>query len=551
MPALTLWSVVVLSQADMLKQDGDLDAAEASYRETFQLAEKVPGVRAALGLSYDSFGEVAQRRGQPAQAEDMFRKALAIYEEVGDRARVAVSLRRLGSVAHSQGRWDEAGRCYRQALAILQEESAHDLHSIQLLYDVLGDLAESRGRLAEAEEHYAESLALAEQRHDWDGTARSLHSLGRLCRKRGQLAEAERLYHRCLALAEGARYRPGIAAVYHELGLVALQRGKGESEQWFGRALAIHSKLGDRGAAASDYRQLGLVAIARRQWDEARKLLSDSLAITQDIGHRENTIECYQLLGGLEHEQGRWEEAESWLRKALSLAEDMGQEPRAVVCYLQLGFTAEARGDAAGALECVVRALSLARRFPQFADRTAPGQVLSSVTRRLGMGAVEECWERLTGESIPDDVRQLALPGQDAGQNEDEPQQVHASWADGKQEPMTETVVRRAARAAARRLADELDPGLRTQVEDALEAHDSDARPEQYFDPVTLGSLIVSAATLAWTIYKDQREKKPRPAPKMIIKQVELALPPGDLVPPVPRARVIEVVVEEILGNDS
>lgn len=116
---------------------------------------------------------------------------------------------------------------------------------------------------------------------------------------------------------------------------------------------------------------------------------------------------------------------------------------------------------------------------------------------------------------------------------------------------MTDIAVRRAARAAARRLADELDPALRTQVEAALQAGDGDARPQQYADPVALGSLIVSVAGLAWTIYKDLQEKAPKPGPKVIVKQVERELPASDPVPPAQRARVIEVVVEEILDNEA
>lgn len=422
MPAVALWHVVVESQAYMLRWAGDLDAADARDREVFQFNEKISGVvPTALGMTYDKRGKAAEQRGQPAEAAEMYRKALAIYEQAGDRQSSAELLRRLGRVAHDQGRWDEAEQRYRDALANLTE-SARNLHSTQLTYDVLGELAEGRGRLGEAEEWYAESLALAEQRHDWEGTARSLHSLGRLCRKRGQLEEAERLYRRCLTLAESARYRPGRAAVYHELGLLALVRGKHESAEWFREALDLHKELGDRDGVASDYRHLGLVAIASREWDEARQLLSDSLVISEQTGQRDSTIECYQLLGGLEHQQGQWAEAERWLRKALALAEDTGQEPRIAACCLQLAFTADARGDPAEALEHAVRALYLDQRSMQGADRRAHGQVLGSVTRQLGIGAVAECWERLTGDPLPDDVRQFAMPDQDAGRTQDQPQ---------------------------------------------------------------------------------------------------------------------------------
>jgi len=84
-----------------------------------------------------------------------------------------------------------------------------------------------------------------------------------------------------------------------------------------------------------------------------------------------------------------------------------------------------------------------------------------------------------------------------------------------------------------------------------LQAHDADTRPQQYTDPVALGSLIVSAAGLAWSIYKDLRQKTPKPPANVIVTQVELKLPATDPVPPAQRARIIEVVVEEILHNDS
>lgn len=551
MPALTLWTVVVKSQADMLSRAGDLDAAEALYRKIHQVGEKNPDLnRAIQSHGFIGHGSAAQSRGQFHQAEEMYQTALASSEEAGDRQQCASSLLHLGYMAYGQGRWDQAEQYYQQVLAILKETTGH-LQSNQYTYDALGLLAEGRGRLNDAEEWYYKSLDIAEQRRDWYGKSRSLRSLGRLCRQRRHLEAAERFLRRCLALEEEYRSRPGRAEVYFELGMVELLRGKDESEKWLRQALALHEELGDRDGVANDDRALGLIAIARHQWEEARQFLSEALTITKANGHREGTIGCYQLLGELEYKLGRWEEAERWLREALALAEDMGQEIRVAACYQQLGLTAKARGDAAEALECTVWALSLARRFPQTVHRTAPGQMLNSVTRQLGIGAIEECWERLTGEPLPGDVRQLALTDENANQTQDGSLKTHDRYTDEERQPMMETAVRRVARAAARRLSDELGPDLRTQVEDALEAHDGDTLPAQYFDLVSLGSLIVSAASLAWTIYKDQREKKPKPAPEEIADQVEPGLPSSDPIPSAQRTRIIEVVVEEVLGNDS
>jgi hypothetical protein len=59
------------------------------------------------------------------------------------------------------------------------------------------------------------------------------------------------------------------------------------------------------------------------------------------------------------------------------------------------------------------------------------------------------------------------------------------------------------ARHVAARLAADLDPALPEQVKNEL-ARDPLERPaERVIDPVSLGALIVSVASLGWTIYHD------------------------------------------------
>jgi hypothetical protein len=104
------------------------------------------------------------------------------------------------------------------------------------------------------------------------------------------------------------------------------------------------------------------------------------------------------------------------------------------------------------------------------------------------------------------------------------------------------------ARAAAERLTPEYGPRLKPQVEAALYARGTERGPDQYIDPVALGSLIVSIATLAWTIYKDLRKKTPDPAPDAAARTLRVQLrqhtdgsPDSD--------KITEVVVAEIVGG--
>jgi hypothetical protein len=102
------------------------------------------------------------------------------------------------------------------------------------------------------------------------------------------------------------------------------------------------------------------------------------------------------------------------------------------------------------------------------------------------------------------------------------------------------------ARAAAERLTPDYGSGLAADVEAALHTRGQEQRPERYFDPVSLGALIVSIATLAWTVYTDLKKKTPRPAPDVVARTVRVELRnQGDTA--APPAQLTEVVVTEVI----
>jgi hypothetical protein len=93
-----------------------------------------------------------------------------------------------------------------------------------------------------------------------------------------------------------------------------------------------------------------------------------------------------------------------------------------------------------------------------------------------------------------------------------------------------------AARSAAAILAADLGPNLPAEVEAALAARDTQQRPDRYLDPISLATLIVAIATLAWTIYNDQRTRTPEPPPDSIARQVRITLRDQDTTLPRHRA---------------
>jgi len=104
-----------------------------------------------------------------------------------------------------------------------------------------------------------------------------------------------------------------------------------------------------------------------------------------------------------------------------------------------------------------------------------------------------------------------------------------------------------AARSAAVILALDLGPGFPAQVEAALAARDTHQRPDRYLDTVSLASLIVSIATLAWTIYSDRRNHTPDPVPEAIARQVRITLRQQNIILPSGTDRITEIVATEII----
>lgn len=103
--------------------------------------------------------------------------------------------------------------------------------------------------------------------------------------------------------------------------------------------------------------------------------------------------------------------------------------------------------------------------------------------------------------------------------------------------------VEEGARAAAGRLADQYSDKLANEVEAAL--RERDAVQERSADLISLGGLIVSIATLAWTVYRDLKEDRgAKPPVVMILESVRRRLDWEGDVEISQRSKVIDTTVE-------
>jgi tetratricopeptide (TPR) repeat protein len=318
--------------------------------------------------------------GEAAAWADRILTATAVPSQEPSATTESLWLFTLGRQAARQraaGQPDQAAQSYRQMLTWLegQPETESIRGNIAVAYHMLGYTARDRGRLDEADDWYRKSLAIEEELDNRTGMAGIYHQLGMTAQDRGRLDEADDWYRKALAIEEELGDRPNMANTYHQLGITAQLRGRlDEADGWYRRTIQIREELGLRALLAGDYHQLGTTA----------------------------------------QDRGRLNEAEDWYRKSLTIKEELGNRPGMALTYGQLGLLAEDRQQPRQALEWTVRCVTLFDQFPHPA--TGPGpEHLARLTRQLGLPALEQAWTQVTGQPVPQPVRDYITshPGQE------------------------------------------------------------------------------------------------------------------------------------------
>ncbi|MEZ5401886.1 MAG: tetratricopeptide repeat protein [Bryobacteraceae bacterium] len=260
--------------------------AEKAYLRALELHESnvvlpkeergrlIAGVRHQLGV-------VALEERRWDEANDHYRRALAICLESNDRYSQAGIHHQLGRVAQEQRKWEEAEGHYRQALAFY--EDFDDRYEQGDTHHQLGVVAQGQGKWEEAEGRYSEALAIFDQYQDRYPQARTYHQLGTVALMQRKWEEAERYYRQAVAIFVDFDDRHSQASTYHQLGMVAqVQRKWEEAEAYYRQALAIKVQFNDRYSQASTYGQLGLLAMAQERWPEAEEHLLQDLVISAE-----------------------------------------------------------------------------------------------------------------------------------------------------------------------------------------------------------------------------------------------------------------------------
>lgn len=273
---------------------GEFETAEnqlATAREVGATLGPTPARSATLYY----LGHLADRRGDPATAEEFLQESLAIDRECPSMQPTdeAATLNGLGRVATARGETERAAEYFRRSLAIETESGTERGRMASLLG--LGRSLVAAGEYDAAVEALDEARSVADDLGIAVGRARALRDLGRVARERGAYETAADRLDRARQVALTAEEERAVAFADRELGHLA--RARGEARRARDRyersqrrlradgadrpALDVLSELvdlaADQGdhAAATDYCETAVEVATELGLDQRRETLAE------------------------------------------------------------------------------------------------------------------------------------------------------------------------------------------------------------------------------------------------------------------------------------
>ncbi len=224
------------------------------------------------------FSELCAALHRPEDARSMLCKAVALYQEKGDRLGEANCIASLGDLALQRSDHERARQRFLEALPIYSEVGS---------------------RL---------------------GEANCIKSLGNIALERSDHEHARQRFLEALPIYREIGDRLGEANCIRSLGTIALRRSDhGQARQRFLEALPIYREIGDRLGEANCIRSLGDIARRRSDHEQARQRFLKALPIYREIDARIGEGDCIRGLGQIAAAQNQTAEAESHYTEALQI----------------------------------------------------------------------------------------------------------------------------------------------------------------------------------------------------------------------------------------
>ncbi len=235
--------------ANLAGMTGDADRGERYAKRALALATSVFGARSQeVGEAYDNLGDSQANRGAFREAEDSYRRALAIREIAGTpMSKRASAYFAMARNLFDQDRFAEAEPFARRALELRRLISGEQHDDTAQAYQALGSVLGMLGRREESRNLIERAIAISEARGAQNPLLISHYgAMAIYFRREEEWLQAALFYERALRIATAMRRKEDLRAATLYANIAELRGRLGFSclaMEYYGRALAIEGRV--------------------------------------------------------------------------------------------------------------------------------------------------------------------------------------------------------------------------------------------------------------------------------------------------------------------
>jgi predicted ATPase/class 3 adenylate cyclase/Tfp pilus assembly protein PilF len=252
----------------------DLESATEAVKQSMLYAGIAKNLT-TLAMAENYLGGILYRQGDPQQAMQHTRTAMAYWQEIGYSWGVAAALSNLGILESVSGNWQAAYNSIKRSLDLRQKMG--DVDGVAITNHNLGHLLRNIGDDAQAEVHYRDSLAVSRPfQMNWHA-ANSFVGLAQSLLCQGKIDESAESLQEGLRLAQEINAPDVIVEAYCTKAEVQLANGElAAAEQSAQSAVKLASQIGVSTLLATAWRLTSVSLLRQGQVQAATQALGNA-----------------------------------------------------------------------------------------------------------------------------------------------------------------------------------------------------------------------------------------------------------------------------------
>lgn len=301
---------------------GDWSPAITHFTEALKTC-KTLGNRSCEAETYLYLGHTERLRGNYHKAEEMYEKALPIFEELEDHTGLAGGQRGLGYVHWRKGENDDAVEHYKESIG--HSMKTGDKHGMAKTHIELGNVYNNWGDHEKAMEYYMKSIPHLEEVGDYNELARAYNNMGDSYLRTHDYEKALESFEKCKVASEKIGNKNFVAwALFNSAEALAYMGDYDKAEEFCNRAMKICEELDDKIGMNGVFKNLGIIYRFKEDWDKAIDNFNKSIVILEMLDIPYDLGTTYEDLGTTYEAMGEKEEAIDNYNMAVDLLEVVG-----------------------------------------------------------------------------------------------------------------------------------------------------------------------------------------------------------------------------------